>query len=193
MLQRTAVQRGWRWQGLVFKDGNGGRWRLRNSTYLTLRALRGGEASVQDRFLRLRSEKNVMEYLKHYSEDREIFWNFELAFRSCIDDVFNAYTATHKSRVIAFKDLPAAYKPAVFLLHKMWLDELRPKGFVVRQAEAAIVVGRLRDFEQKRLLVAVRFVAPVPAEPVEPVPTESVEPVPTESVEPVVDATVPAC
>ena len=178
MVQRTAVQRGWRWKGLVFKDGSGSRWRLSSPTYLTLRELRGGEATAQDRFLRLRSEKKVMDYLTHYSEDRALFWQLEIAFRNRVDDVLNAYMAVHKARLMAFKDLPAAYKPAVFLLHRMWLDELRPKGLVVRQAGASIVVGRLRDFEQKRLLAAEPFVAPV---------------APDAPVAPVIDVTIPAC
>lgn len=161
MLQRTAVQRGWRWQGLVFKDGNGGRWRLRSTTYQTLRSLRGNEAKDVDRFLRLRSEKQVMEYLKHYAEERDTFWTFEQTLRERTETVFQLYTAVHKARSMVFKDVPAAYKPAVFLLHKLWLEELRPKGFVVRAAEAGRVVAGMRDFEQKRLMDAEPFVVPV--------------------------------
>ena len=160
MLQRTAVTRGWRWQGLVFKDGLGGRWRMRSTTYLTLRALRGNEATSEDRFLRLRAAKSVMDYLKHYSEDRDAFWAFEQALRARTENVMNIYTAVHKARALSFKDVPAAYKPAVFLLHKLWLEELRPKGFVVRGAEAARVVAGLRDFEQKRLMAAEPFAVP---------------------------------
>jgi hypothetical protein len=154
MLQRTAVQRGWRWQGLVFKDGNGARWRLRSTTYQALRSLRGNEAKAEDRFLRLRASKQVMEYLKHYSEDRDIFWGFEQVLRERTDMVLNLYNAVHKARTMTFKDVPPSYRPAIFLLHKLWLDELRPKGFVVRLVEAGRVIAGLRDFEQKRLMEA---------------------------------------
>jgi hypothetical protein len=180
MLQRTAVQRGWRWQGLVFKDGNGGRWRLRSTTYQTLRTLRGNEARAEDRFLRLRASKQVMEYLKHYSEDRDVFWGLEQSLRAKTETVLQIYTAVHKARSMSFKDVPPAYKPAVFLLHKRWLDELRPKGFVVRAFEAALTVAGLRDFEQKRLIEAEPFVVPVVAEAVADVATE-------------IDTSVPAC
>ena len=190
MLQRTAVQRGWRWQGLVFKDGNGGRWRLRSTTYQTLRSLRGNEAKAEDRFLRLRGEKKVMDYLKHYSEDRDVFWGYEQALRNRTEDVLSAYTAVHKARSLSFKELAPEYKPAVFLLHKLWLEELRPKGFVVRSFEAGRVVAGLRDFEQKRLMAAAPFVAPVLTE----VAATVEEPVAEEPVtEPVIDTSVPAC
>jgi hypothetical protein len=171
MLQRTAVQRGWRWQGLVFKDGNGGRWRLRSTTYQALRTLRGNEARAEDRFLRLRASKQVMEYLKHYSEDRDVFWGLEQSLRAKTETVLQIYTAVHKARSMSFKDVPPAYKPAVFLLHKRWLEELRPKGFVVRAFEAALTVAGLRDFEQKRLIEAEPFVVPVVAEVVAEVDT----------------------
>jgi hypothetical protein len=164
MLQRTAVQRGWRWQGLVFKDGAGKRWRLRSTTYTMLRGLRGGEATVEDRFLRLRHEKKVVEYLKHYSEERDAFWQLETVLRARTEDVLKAYTDVHKAHLVAFKDLAAAYKPAVFLLHALWRDQLRAKGFVVRNVEAIQVVGGLRDFEQKRLMAAAAYLpAAVPA------------------------------
>ena len=44
-LETTAAERGWRWKGLVFKDGAGGRWRMCSATYLKLRQLRGSEAT----------------------------------------------------------------------------------------------------------------------------------------------------
>ena len=165
MLQRTAVQRGWRWQGLVFKDGAGKRWRLRSTTYTMLRELRGGEAAVEDRFLRLREKKKVVEYLKHYSEERDAFWQLETVLRARTEDVLKAYTDVHKAHLVPFKDLPAAYKPAVFLLHALWRDHLRAKGFVVRNVEAIQVVSGLRDFEQKRLMAAEAYV--VAAQPAE--------------------------
>jgi hypothetical protein len=166
MLQRTAIQRGWRWQGLVFKDGAGGRWRLRSSTYTMLRGLRGNEATAEDRFLRLRKEKKVVDYLKHYSEDRDVFWAYEQTLRARTDSVLAAYVDVHKAHTVTFKGLPEAYRPAVFLLHKLWLQELREKGHVVRGFEAVRVVAELRDFEQKRLLAAEPYVALPQAEPV---------------------------
>jgi hypothetical protein len=179
MLQRTAVQRGWRWQGLVFKDGAGRRWRLRSSTYTMLRRLRGNEATTEDRFLRLRKNKEVVEYLKHYSEDREAFWTLETLLRERSGNVLSAYIDVHKAHTVAFKELPEAYRPAVFVLHKLWLQELREKGHVVRGIEASRVVADLRDFEQKRLMAATPYVAAPKVE--------------TAVSTPVIDISVPAC
>ncbi len=170
LMRRTAVSNGFRWQGLVFKDGNGARWRLRSPSYSMLRALRGAEAFPIDRFLRLRSEGKVLEYLKHYGgeqsfpgtanadQERKTFWGFEQRLRARTADALSAYEQVHKAHAIKFADLPAAYKPAVHLLHVKFLEELRPKGYKVILQNAVSVVNGLKDFEQKRLMEAEPFV-----------------------------------
>ena len=152
LLRNTAAQRGWRWQGLVFKDGKGGRWRMRTPTYTLLRQLRGSESTPMERFFRLRADRKVVEYLKHYKEESDTFWQYEETLRARTSDVFSAYVDVHKAHVVAFKDLPAAARPAVFLLHTKWRDELRPKGFSVRLQNVIQVVNSLRPFEKKRLM-----------------------------------------
>ena len=167
LLRKTSVQRGWRWQGLVFKDGQGGRWRIRTPTYQMMRELRGSESSAVDRFSRLRSQNQVMDYLKHYGEDRELFWSFEQKLRARTADVLKAYVDVHKAHLVKFKELPVGFQPAIYLLHILWRDELRPKGFTVRLQNAIEVVNRMRDFERVRLMNAEPYVAvaPSPEEP----------------------------
>jgi len=63
-----------------------------------------------------------------------------------------AYTDVHKAHSVAFKDLPDTLKPAVYLLHLKWRDELRPKGFSVRLQNVVDVVNNMRGFEKKRLM-----------------------------------------
>ena len=105
-----------------------------------------------------------MEYLKHYGEDRPVFWEFEQRLRVVTGDVLTAYTDVHKAHSVAFKDLPGALKPAVYLLHLKWRDELRPKGFSVRLQNVIDVVNKLRGFEKKRLMEAAPYIAAAPSE-----------------------------
>jgi len=167
LLSRTAVQHGWRWQGLVFKDGHGGRWRLRTATYNMLRQLRGGESTPLERFFRLRQQKKVVEYLKHYGEERTQFWEFEQNLRARTADVLAAYVDVHKAHAVKFMDLPEAIRPAVFVLHTLWRTELRPKNFSVRLQNAISVVNQLRPFEKKRLMEAAAYVPVSPSKPAE--------------------------
>jgi len=162
-LSRMSAQRGWRWQGLVFKDGTGSRWRLRTPTYTLLRQLRGVEGSALERFFRLRTQRKVVDYLRHYGEERKAFWEFEKKFRALTEGVLLAYTDVHKAHSVTFKELPESVRPAVYLLHMKWRDELRPKGFSVRLQNAIDVVNQLRPFEKKRLMDSVPYVATVVA------------------------------
>lgn len=170
-VRRTAVQNGWRWQGLVFKDGPLNRWRMRSPTYSKLRGLRGAEARPVDRFLRLRRAGSVLEYLKHYGEERALFWNLEQTLRARTADVFAAYSAVHKAHALTFAELPAAYKTPVHHMHVEYLATLRPAGQTVLLKHAITAVNGLKDFEQRRLLDAGEWAAPTntPAEAPEPV------------------------
>lgn len=151
-LESTATERGWRWKGLVFKDGLGGRWRMCSATYLKLRQLRGSEATSLERFFRLRAQRKVVDYLKHYTEERDQFWQYETEMRQKTADVLAAYTDVHKAHAVTFKGLPEALRPAVFLLHSLWREKLREKGFAVRLQNAITVVNGMRGFEKKRLM-----------------------------------------
>jgi hypothetical protein len=158
LLRKTAIQKGWRWQGFVFKDGHGGRWRVRTTTYSMLRELRGSESTPIERFLRLRSIGKVGDYVKHYSEERTTFWDFEQKLRARTQDCLTAYSDVHKKHALQFKDLPEAYRTVVYHLHLEWLNSLRLKGYKVRIQNVIQVVNKLRFFEQERLIHAEPYV-----------------------------------
>lgn len=151
-------KQGWFWQGLTFKDGQGRRWRMRNPNYLYLRTLRGSEATAEDRFLRLRSEGKIQDYLKHYSEDRATFWDLEQILRSRTQNIYMAYTDVHKARKLKLSEVQKLLQPFVFRLHAHYLENLRPAKKSVDLKECIAVVNTSPLFELKRLL---EFVVPV--------------------------------
>ena len=144
--------KGWFFQGLTFKDGKGHRWRVRNPNYLYLRALRGSEATDTDRFLRLRSENKVVEYLKHYSEDRQEYWDLEQRLRASTKVAFDSYCEVHKAHNKKLADLPKNIQPCVFRLHSHYLNDLKPKNESIKMKDAVEVVNKMPIFEQRRLL-----------------------------------------
>ena len=139
-LNTQLNTKGWFWQGLTFKDVNGNRWRTRNSKYLVLRALRGSEALPLDRWLRLRSEGKVLEYLKHYAEERAMFWDFEQRFRALTLAVYAGYVDVHKAHAKKLTDLPKNVSPCVFRLHAHYLEHLKPQTLTVKQKDAIDLV-----------------------------------------------------
>lgn len=148
-----CTAKGWFYQGVTMKDGKGNRWRMRNPNYLYLRSLRGSEATPVERFLRLRNESKVSEYLKHYGEDRQTFWDFEQTLRKKTQEVFQSYCDVHKSHSKKFEELQPEVKPCVFKLHAHYLTNLRPISEKVYMKHVVELVNNLPLYEQKRLLV----------------------------------------
>ena len=158
-MSSLQKNKGWFWQGLTFKGKDGSRWRMRNANYMTLRALRGSEALPLDRWLRLRSNGLVMEYLKHYSEERDIFWNFEQTFRSLTNEVYNGYVDVHKAHTKKLVDFPKNISPCIFRLHAHYLEHLKPAGESVRVKDCIELINNMTLLDQRRLMTPPRVLA----------------------------------
>jgi hypothetical protein len=151
-MRQNALQHGWRWPGLMLRDTQGNRWRVRSQTYAYLRSLRGNEASSEARFLRLRAAGQVREYLKHYSDERNLFWDFETKLRQRTADIYAAYVAVHKSHEKKLADIPQPDKTVVFKLHAHFLANLREQNKKVLLADVIQLVNALPLWEQALLL-----------------------------------------
>lgn len=151
-VRTESINRGWRWQGLVFRDMSGNRWRIRSSTYTYLRNMRGNEAKPLDRFLRLRSTKELTEYLKHYGEERQIFWEFETMLRKRTKEIYDSYVAVHKSHEKKLSDLQQPDKTVVFKLHSHFLSSLRSQSKTIKMQDVIDLVNSFPLWEQALLL-----------------------------------------
>jgi hypothetical protein len=155
-MNSLTKNKGWFWQGLSFKNKDGTRWRMRNTNYMTLRGLRGSEALALDRWLRLRSKGLVMEYLKHYSEERQTFWEFEQKFRTLTNDVYNGYAEVHKAHTKKLTDFPKNISPCIFRLHAQYLEHLKPNGESVRIKDCIELINNMSLLDQRRLMTPPR-------------------------------------
>ncbi len=152
LIREEAQKRGWTWQGFVFKDSAGNRYKLQNSTYQYLRNLRGNESNAIQRFVRLRGEGKVKEYLKHYSEDSKVFWDLEQKLRQRTQEIYDAYVSVHKSHEKKFADIKQPDKTVVFKLHAHFLSDLREKNESVQRKHVIELVNSLPLWEQALLL-----------------------------------------
>lgn len=163
-MNSLLANKGWFWQGLTFKDTNGNRWRSRNPNYMTLRALRGSEALPLDRWLRLRSKGLVMEYLKHYSEERQTFWDFEQKLRGLTSQVYDGYVDVHKAHTKKLVDFPKNISPCIFRLHAHYLEHLKPAGESVRIKDCIELINNMSLLDQRRLMTPPRVPVPPPGD-----------------------------
>lgn len=152
LLKAESLKRGWTWQGMVFRDTQGHRWRLRNPTYSYLRGLRGNDSQPEARFLRLRSQGKISEYLKHYSDESERFWDFEEKLRAETQAVYDDYCAVHKAHEKTLADIPHPRKTLVFKLHSHYINALREQKIPIQKKHAIELVNSLPLWEQQLIL-----------------------------------------
>lgn len=152
MVRGTAMKKGWTWQGFVFQDASGNRWRMQSPTYTYLRSLRGNESNPIQRFVRLRAEGKVKEYLKHYPEDSNYFWSLEQKLRTRTQEIYDSYCAVHKSHEKKFADIEQPDKTIVFKLHSHYLTDLREQQQPLQKKHVVDLVNSLPLWEQALIL-----------------------------------------
>lgn len=135
-FEEIKASKPWYWQGLVVHSGLQ-RWRFRNAEHDRVRKeLRGTESNSFGRFLRLRAQKRVQEYLRIYQEDSNDFQGFERDYRGLTKTLYAWYCKVHKEHSVVFKALPKSVQPLVFDLHKFYLTNLRPINKTLHMVEA---------------------------------------------------------
>jgi hypothetical protein len=134
-FEEIKASKPWYWQGIAVHTGLQ-RWRFRNADHDRVRReLRGTESNPFGRFLRLRANKKVQEYLRVYPEDSDAFQGYENEYRSATKSLYSWYCRCHKEHAVTFKELPKAVQPMVFGLHKFYLETLRPQTKTLRISE----------------------------------------------------------
>jgi hypothetical protein len=92
LLSKQSVE----WQGMVFKDGHGNRWRMKSMLYKVIRALRGATHRSDERFFSLRAQGLVQPYLAYYPEDTILYNQYESWAVSLVDILYGLYCKVHK-------------------------------------------------------------------------------------------------
>jgi hypothetical protein len=128
-LMEEGQKRGYIWQGLVFQDRTSmKRWRIRNPDYVKVRTLRGAESDSFARFLRLRANGTMKEYLGYYRNESNEMWAFEQLWRSLTNDLYNSYVDMNITKKKTMKELPLPLRTHVYALHGKYLASLPKEG-----------------------------------------------------------------
>jgi hypothetical protein len=153
--------RSYRVKGHIVQDMNSfHRYRLMNEDYEMVRGLRGSESDTVHRFLRLRKDGKVKEYLSYFREESSEMWNLEQQFRQKTHDLFEAYGEVNKAKTKTMKDIPIPFRTPVFKLQGQYLASLPKDGeenkkpIPVRKETVVSYVNGLTVDEQAGILQA---------------------------------------
>lgn len=150
-------ERGYGWQGVVLKSGNGLRWRVRSEIYEVVRRIKGNESTIMERFVRLRSSTSIKQYLDFYPEDREVFYEMEGILRKNTRLLLQYYTDTFRTRKIEYHNLPWPYKHHVSVLHNAYKDVLKPTSGKI---DLAYVINYVNNLSLEDLYNIVKYQQP---------------------------------
>ena len=131
----------------------GARARVCNPNYEAVRQLRGNHPKEQYRYLVLRQEGRVDEYLRFYPEDRESFEAFGKQVSAFIKQLHSSYIQARPMRG-GDDSVERHMLPHVRGLHKIYLSKLRAEG---RKVHRGTVTDYIADLPPARLMFAINY------------------------------------
>ncbi len=159
-IESTPVFRSYKFKGYVVQTTNMyTRYRIVNPDYEKVRALIGNESSKALRFLRLRKEGKVKEYLHHFHEQSKEMWDFEEQLRQKTQELYEAYCEVNKTKAKTMKEIPIPFRTHVYELQGEYLKSLPKPGeekkpIPVRKETVIARVNALSPEEQLKIFEA---------------------------------------
>jgi hypothetical protein len=141
-IKKYLTDKDWQFQGLVFKDNQGNRWRYRSEKYLAVKTLRGNSPSIKERFAHLYTQNLVYKYLEYYNEDM-IQMTVHMMYMSGITKMlYDSYVDVHITKVKKANEIDKALLPHLYTIHGVFLSQLRPAGKKVNINEITLYLHK---------------------------------------------------
>ena len=123
-------------QGYVIKNGVNFRWKVRGEAYNRVRKMRGNSARRDFLWLSRWRNGTLRDYLSLYPEERNSANAIVDKWKTISRTVYNLYTDVFKARSLPKAQIPPKYRPFVFGLHNLYINELKPQSKTVDWATA---------------------------------------------------------
>lgn len=140
-------------QGFVLKyyeNGNDNRAKIRNLRYNEIRLLRGNNSNKMYMYFELRKQRDVVEYLEYFPEDKELFDKFRNELYAFTQNLFNYYQELKVRKNIRFLEIDFEYRPLINELHEIYLNT---KNHISKKS----VIQYLYSQESARLLFVLNY------------------------------------
>lgn len=119
------------------------RCKLRNPVYEYVRHLRGNQPKVQYQYLNLRKDGKVGDFLKYYPENKKEFSYYRDKLHDFTLALYQNYISCYIKKEKPLKEFPDHFRTHMFHLHKMFVDELKPKNEYVNNTVVIKYVNNL--------------------------------------------------
>lgn len=134
-IKKQLIDRDWSFQGLVFKDGEGNRWRYRSEKYSAVKTLRGNSPNIIERFAQLYTQSLIVRYLEYYPEDKQLIVEHMKFMDIIIKILYDSYVDLHITKAVTAETVDKMYLPHLYSIHGIYLNQLKPCGKKVNFCE----------------------------------------------------------
>jgi len=134
-VKKQLVDRDWSFQGLVFKDNAGNRWRYRSEKSSAVKTLRGNSPNIIERFAQLYTQSLIVRYLEYYPEDKKLIVEHMKFMDIIIKFLYDNYVNLHITKAVTADTVDKMYLPHLYSIHGIYLNQLKPSGKKVNFCE----------------------------------------------------------
>jgi hypothetical protein len=132
----------WQFQGVVFKDNEGNRWRFRSDKYSATKSLRGNSNQIRDRFAQLYTQNLIHKYLEYYQEDVVSMTLLLMCINTIIKQLYDMYIDLRITKIKKTTDIDKMFLTHLYNIHGLYLTQLRPSGKKVTLNEVQLYIHK---------------------------------------------------
>ena len=138
----------------VYNKITGYRTKLRNPSYEQVKFLKGNSPKLQFQYYNLRQADKVKEFLVYYPEYKIEFSRLRTQLHRWTRQLCNLYRECFINKKKPLREFAHQFKPHMFHLHKLYLEELRTEGNYVSLSE---VIKYVNSLHPAKLMYAINF------------------------------------
>lgn len=122
---------------------NGVRTKFRNPNYEKVRNLRGNQPKLQYHYLELRQNGKVPEFMKYFNSTSKYLSNYKNEIHDYTNNLYNNYVSCYIKKTKPLKEYPFKYRNHMYLLHQLYIENLKPKNFSINKQYTIEYINKL--------------------------------------------------
>lgn len=139
---------------MVYHNESGVRTKFRNPNYEMVRRLRGNQPKEQYRYLSLRSQGKMRDYLKYYPEDKDAFNGYRDQVHDFTKQLHANYLSCYVRKEDPLRRFPYQYRTHMYELHQQYINALRANGGAVTKS---VVIEYVNGLHPAKLMFSLNY------------------------------------
>jgi hypothetical protein len=140
--------------GMIFRDNNNNRLRIRNPKFEYIRKMRGNQPKLEFHYLELRKNNQLQQYLSLFPEHMEIMQNYQNKIHNFTRQLYNNYVSCYIKKEKPLLQYDKEFRQHMFNIHEYYKNTIRPNK---KNIQLNDVIGHINNLEPKVLMYSINF------------------------------------